>query len=160
MKKALPVILCVALCLTVAFYFSLPTATYFMSFPTLVLTLVVWAQIKGNRRNAIYKYIIPFVLITIPLGIWSPIINTLFLAFSLSNMIGPAILSCIICLGIILTFDSIWKDEKVVPAASLVLFFGSLIWAHMTSQPTSKNPLPSSLIYHYNIDNDRFCYSK
>ncbi len=141
------------LCFTIAFYFLLPTATYFMSIPTLALALIVWAQIKGNKRSAIYKYVIPFALITVPLAIWSPVINNLFLAFSLSNMIGPAILSCIICLGIILTFDSIWSDEKVVPSACLILFFGSLIWAHMTSKPTSDKPLPSSLIYNYDIDN-------
>jgi hypothetical protein len=142
------------LCFTVVFYFSLSTATYFMSIPTLVLSLIVWAQIKGNERNVIYKYVIPLALITVPLAIWSPVINSLFLAFSLSNMIGPAVLSCIICLGIILTFDSIWSDEKVVPSACLILFLGSLIWAHMTSQPTSEKPLPSSLIYNYNINND------
>jgi|GEM_PF-688268 len=144
--------LVILLCFTLVFYIFLPTATYFMSIPTLILTSGLLLNIKFQKD--IYRYTLPFLVIIIPLSIWVPVVNTLFLAFSISNMIGPAILTFIICLGLILTFEDMWKSDRVLPFISIAIICVSMVWAHLTSQPTTEKPLPSSLIYHYNIDTD------
>lgn len=141
-------------CMTIGFYFFLPTATYFICLPISALAVAMLLNESSFKFKSTYKFILSMILILIPLGIWVPVINTLFLAFSLSNMMGPAVLLCVICLGLIITFENMWKEERVLPIASLILFFGSIIWAHMTSQPTDEKPLPSSLIYHYDVDAD------
>jgi len=141
--------------LAVVFNILLPTATYFISIPTVALSLIVLTLEKSKEGNSLKKVMVSFLLITIPLGIWVPVVNTLFLAFSLSNMMGPVILSGFICLSIFITFEQSWKNSRIIPLVCILFFIGSFIWAHLNSYPTDEKPLPSSLIYNYNLDDQK-----
>lgn len=139
--------------ISIAFYIMMPTATYFICLPT--LSLVLSLLIKRRTTTTSLQIILPFIGILIPLAIWTPVVQNIFLAFSLKGLFGPAILCFIIYIGIIIANDAIWQQSKGLMGFSCLLLILSLGYGHITSQPTTDKPLPSSLIYNHNINDNK-----
>ncbi|NNE14931.1 MAG: M28 family peptidase [Saprospiraceae bacterium] len=136
----------------IAMYMFLPTATYFMSFPIMALAFIYILNGSAFIKNKNILDGITFLLLIVPLIIWTPIIQNIFLAFSIKMLANPAVLTSFTCLATFIAFESIWTKNKSMLYIGLFGFFFSLIVAHLTSKPTEEKPLPSSVFYHYNLN--------
>jgi len=133
--------------LAIGAYVFVPTASYFIMFPVLALSITYWIYLRG--QNSRLSILSPYLLSTLGLGLWIPILTMIFLAFSIVGLPGPTLLTILICLATMILFQSIWTDSKLLLYGGLLTMATSLIMGHLTSTPTSDRPLPSSLFYNY-----------
>ena len=134
----------------IVFYLYIKTATYFILYPALSITLFFWLT---SSKNKTYRYKLhSYVASIIPLVLWLPTTILFFLAFSLVGLPLPTIHVTIIALTTLFLFKDLWLDSNVMNYIGLALVIVSIIIGHLTSSPTERQPLPSSLFYHYNVD--------
>lgn len=134
--------------LCIVFYIYIPTATYFMLYPTIALSLYYNINmIRVREVSAIASY----VTSAIPLVLWLPVITLFFLAFSLVGLPMPTIHVTIIALSTMIVFDKVWSSSSAMTYIGLAIIIISIVGGHLTSNPTEKKPLPSQLFYNYNM---------
>lgn len=142
--------------LAVVVYLKLPTAAYVMTFPLIALAIYKIVELKWAGKKVIK--VLPYIFILFPLSFWVLTTHNLFLAFSLKMLIGPAFLICIIGFCLIILNNSIWAKSKIIIPVCILGFLLSMIGGHLTSQPTSYNPLPSSLYLVHDVDTQKSFY--
>jgi len=135
--------------LTLVFYFFIPTATYFMLYPTIALSIYYFASgiVKKENENIFLAYLSSII----PFALWLPTTILLFLAFSLKGLPLPTIHICIIIISTMVLFSKLWAKSPIMNYVGLALLLGSLIVGHLTSKPTKERPLPSHLFYTYDV---------
>lgn len=135
--------------LSISFYVFIPTATYFMLYPMISLSLYFLFSTRkdDNGENQILAYATSII----PLTLWLPATILFFLAFSLVGLPMPTIHVSIIALSTMVLFDKLWTQSSVMHYIGGAFVLGSLLIGHLTSSPTAREPLPSSLFYHYNV---------
>jgi hypothetical protein len=140
------------LCLiAVLSYLVLPTASYLIAIPGLGLSLYYYASHYPLKDKLLNKNYIRYLLSTVVLGVWGPVIITLFLAFSIKLLFVPALMAILILLASVILFPETWEGKHYIYLGILFLLSG-LGAAHWYSSPTPEKPLPSSLYYQYNVD--------
>ena len=134
--------------LCIAFYLFIPTATYFMLYPMIALSIhyFIISNSGQERDQTILSYLISIV----PLSIWLPTIVLFFLAFSLAGLPMPTFLLTIIALSTMILFEKLWTDSALMTYVGFGTILLSLVGGHLTSTPTEREPLPSNLFYNYN----------
>ena len=135
--------------LCVASYLYIPTATYFMLYPTIALSIYYFLTV-GHSKKEDY-FITPYLASLIPLAIWLPTIILFFLAFSLVGLPLPTIHVSIIALSSMVLFRKLWTESALMTYVGGGLILGSLLIGHLTSQPTEREPLPSNVFYNYDV---------
>lgn len=135
--------------LSIVFYLVIPTATYFMLYPSISLALYFFFSTK-EREDKSNKFL-AYGASLIPLVMWLPTIVLFFLAFSLEGLPMPAIHVSIIAVSTMVLFREIWTPSSLLSYSGMAVIIASLLMAHLTSSPTKEHPLPSSLFYHYNV---------
>ncbi|MDW7692341.1 M28 family peptidase [Flammeovirgaceae bacterium SG7u.111] len=143
---------------TVLLYVFAPTASYFMLFPTLALTLICLAD-QFLEKAPVSSIVLRHVFSIVPIGVWTPVVLTLFLAFSLSGLAGSALLAGVISLGLLVAFPELWTESRLVPVVGAMLIVSSLLIGHLTSEPSESYPLPSKLKYTYNAESEKGYWS-
>jgi len=142
-----------ALCVT--FYIFIPTAAYFLIYPTIALLLYYYCITSQSDNNKTWlSYVSPYVASIVPLVMWLPVITLFFLAFSLVGLPMPTIHVAIITLSIMILFTELWIDSIMMNYIGLAMIVISLIGGHLNSTPTAEKPLPSNLFYNYNSITD------
>ena len=140
------------LCLiAVLSYLVLPTASYLIAIPGLGLSLYYYASHYPLKDKLLNKNYLRYLLSTVVLGVWGPVIITLFLAFSIKLLFVPALMAILILLASVILFPETWEGKHYIYLGILFLLSG-LGAAHWYSSPTPEKPLPSSLYYQYNVD--------
>jgi hypothetical protein len=139
--------------LSVALYFMMPTASYFMMIPTLALGIKYYLDAKYSGENKIINTS-SLILSVFPLAIWAPLVLNLFLAFSLKLLAGPAMITCLLLMAVLICFQDIWIDNKLKNLGLILLMLG-MLGGHFSSKPSEKYPLPSSLFYVHNVDTQK-----
>ena len=140
------------LCLiAVLSYLVLPTASYLIAIPGLGLSLYYYASHYPLKDKPLNKNYLRYLLSTVVLGVWGPVIITLFLAFSIKLLFVPALMAILILLASVILFPETWEGKHYIYLGILFLLSG-LGAAHWYSSPTPEKPLPSSLYYQYNVD--------
>jgi len=140
------------LCLiAVLSYLVLPTASYLIAIPGLGLSLYYYASHYPLKDKLLNKNYLRYLLSTVVLGVWGPVIITLFLAFSIKLLFVPALMAILILLASVILFPETWEGKHYIYLGILFLLSG-LGAAHWYSSPTPEKPLPSSLYYQYNFD--------
>lgn len=139
--------------LSIIFYMYITTATYFMLYPTLSMSLFYYLTSSKNKthRHKLHSYLASLV----PLVLWLPTTVLFFLAFSLVGLPFPTLHVTIIVLTTMFLFKDFWLYSNIMSYIGLLLIIVSLMMGHLTSSPTEREPLPSSLFYHYNVDTDQ-----
>ncbi len=146
--KAAMLLFLALVCLT--FYVFIPTATYFMLYPLIAMAVYYYMTVRRGIDND--RPVIRYATSIIPLTIWLPSIILFFLAFSLVGLPMPTVLLTIIALSLMVFFDQLWtQDLRFVNYIGGALLAGSLLMGHLSSTPTEREPLPSSLFYHYDV---------
>lgn len=135
--------------LTIAFYIFIPTATYFMLYPTIALSIYYLASSLNKVDNG--NILIAFLSSIIPFALWLPTTILLFLAFSLKGLPLPTLHICIIIFSTMILFSKLWAKSPIMNYIGIILLLGSLIVGHLTSHPTKERPLPSHLFYTYDV---------
>jgi hypothetical protein len=145
---------------TIGFYMTIPTATYLIMIPLLFLAITdgVFLNVKNQwiSKNKGYLFLIPAI---VALGLWSPSVHSIFLAFSLEGLIAPAIL-----LGVFIPFIAccsadLW-ESKWTSWIGIGLTIITLIGGHLTSTPDEKRPVQSHLNYYVDlIDSTAYWYT-
>ncbi|NNF35349.1 MAG: M28 family peptidase [Saprospiraceae bacterium] len=136
---------------TIGFYMTIPTATYLMMIPLLMLAITdgVYLNVSSHwiSKNKGFLFLITAI---IALGLWTPAVHSIFLAFSLEGLIAPAIL-----LGIFIPFIAccsvdLW-ESKWTSWIGICITIIALIGGHVTSTPDEKRPVQSHLNYYANL---------
>ncbi len=132
--------------LSTALYVAMPTGAYIMLLPALALslTMLLRTKIKDAELNGLF-YI--FFLV----GMWTFLSHGLFLAFSLGALPGAVLPSALAMLASMYLMPSAWDKvgRKVILGFGFLLFLGSLIIAHIKTEPSEKEPLLTNLKYVY-----------
>ncbi len=135
--------------LSIAFYIFIPTATYFILYPMIALSIYFLVTTRSDW--AADDVIIAYATSLVPLAMWIPMITLFFLAFSLVGLPMPTIHVSIIALTTMVLFDKLWTSSSVMNYIGGAIVLGSLLGGHFTSSPTEREPLPSSLFYNYDV---------
>ena len=142
--KAAVLLFLALLCVT--FYLFIPTATYFMLYPMIALSIYYYIASRRQERSIVSAYLASLV----PLALWLPVIILFFLAFSLVGLPMPTIHVTIIALSTMVVFDKMWTSSSAMTYIGLATVIISMVGGHLTSAPTTEQPLPSELFYNYN----------
>ena len=139
------------LAMTVGFYFAIPTGTYLVMVPLLTFAVIdaITLYVKNTwiDKNKYILYLIPLI---VALGLWIPSIHTIFLAFSLTGLMGPAVLIALFIPFISSSTASLWNEKKWMLWTSLGLTLFSFIGGHWTSSASQDRPVQSHLNYYVN----------
>ena len=133
---------------SVVFYLFIPTAAYFMIYPTIALSVYYYINYRSDQSK--WSTITSYVSSIIPLALWLPVITLFFLAFSLVGLPMPTIHVTIIALSTMVLFDKMWTSSAAMTYIGLAIIIISMAGGHLTSAPTAEQPLPSELFYNYN----------
>ena len=142
--KAAVLLFLALLCVT--FYLFIPTATYFMLYPMIALSIYYYIASRRQERSIASAYLASIV----PLALWLPVITLFFLAFSLVGLPMPTIHVTIIALSTMVVFDKLWTSSALMSYVGLATILISMLGGHLSSTPTAAHPLPSDLFYNYN----------
>ena len=145
--KAALLLFMVILC--VLFLIFIPTAVYFMLYPTIAMSIYYYIISRGDEQRE--HVLASYLTSSIPLILWLPVIVLFFLAFSLAGLPMPTIHVTIIALSTMFLFEKLWTDSNLMNYIGLGVILVSLIGGHLTSTPTDREPLPSNLFYNYNV---------
>jgi len=124
--------------MSIVFYVFIPTATYFMLYPTMSLAIYFFLITRTAEQNQ--NIYMSYAASIIPLAIWLPTIILFFLAFSLVGLPMPTIHVSIIALSSMIFFEKLWTSS------SLMNYLGGAAII-----PTEREPLPSNLFYNYDV---------
>lgn len=138
---------------TIGMYIALPTASYLLIFPSIILALIFWYHnsYPSESEAPIHNTLVGLGSI-VPLAMWIPVTSTFFLAFSLGGLPGPVIIMCLIAMAMTICAKSIWTNSKLLAYVGIGIFLISMAVGHMTSAPTGEKPIPSSAYFLHNVD--------
>jgi len=143
------------LCLiAVLSYLFLPTASYLIAIPTLALSLYYYASHYPLKDKLLNKNYLRYLLSIVVIGVWGPVCISLFLAFSIKLLFVPALMVILLVLASFILFPETWEGKHYAYIGIMFLLIG-LGGAHIYSKPTPEKPLPSSLYYLFNSDQNK-----
>ena len=149
-SKAAMITFLVVLCILISY--TLPTASYLITWPLVAICLAIIAQSKMEK--SFVKTSTKYMLSLIPLAIWGPVVITLFLAFSIKLLAVPAIVAFLLVIATCIMFPELWEG-RTIKDISASAFVASIVIAHIFSYPSEKKPLPSNLHYLYNSNTEK-----
>ncbi len=148
----------VHLLLLTAIFLTIPTGTYLIAYPLLAY-LAAQFYVMGRRQYADshpIRFAWPQLLGVLPaVFLWVPMIDQLFVVFSLSRPMGPVVIFILLLsLATPLLDMAMAFNRRLLPGLALVILFGSLIAGHLSSFPTPARPLQTNLWYAIDADID------
>ena len=155
-ENIVPATLILLALLSVGIYLEVSTATYAMIFP--LMSLLAMFEINNNMESSLVKTLGIFILSIIPLSIFTTLIHSVFLAFSLDLLIAPMFILSLFFLSTHIIFPSSWKSSKNWTILGIGISLMALIGGQFTSAPTTDKPLPLSMNYLYDADKDQAAY--
>ena len=140
------------LILLLGLHYFFPTATYVMYYPliTLMACLLLKLMFKSNVSPLWFLFLgmIPMILL------WTPIVHTLYVVFTLVIPYASVLLICILLGMTIPLWQKGGQKLRGMTVLGLLMIVGSFTWGHFTSKPTADKPLQSKLSYLLDHNNN------
>ena len=136
-------------------YFFMPTGTYVMLLPSLALASYMLVKLLTGRTEE--GWVGPMIFILFLAGMWTFLTHGLYLAFSISALPGAVLFTILASYVSMHMTPSIWKGagRKAIAVFGLTLMMGSMVIAHLKTQPTEKEPLLTNLAHVFDSESGK-----
>lgn len=144
-----PIGLWLLLCLGCAFYLK---GASFLIIPVYGALFSLWILIQGKSKKPALLYLITLCLPA--LWIIAPFIQMFPIGLGLKLLVSSTVLS-VLLFGLLLPVVGQYQNKKNYAVLGSVLTVIFLLAAHFNSAVSKERPLPTSLVYHMDLDTEK-----